>query len=304
MYRLSKDIKETLAYYDVLDFPLTAFETWKHLLTLQEEIRPSSYYEVVIALQREVANGVIEQNNGFYFLSGRLGLVTERIRREKLSVAKLKRIRRLARYIRYTPYVRFLGATGSLSLKYGDIESDWDLFVVLRTGKIWTGRVLLTGVLFIMGKWRHGKHIKNRACLNYFIADKSLKIGTRDLFAAHEYRFMIPLFNYGLFQRFELKNHWMANMKPNFSLSEIPALWTLKEIKKGTLLLQAWLEKIGDYFDIESFLAVRQRSKIAKNPKTHWKGSYIETSNQALIFLPRPRGPRVYEAFKQRIGML
>lgn len=301
MYRLSKDILDTVTYYDVFDYPLSVFEIWKHLLTLQEEeVRPSTYGEVYVAVRAEVSRGTLVWERGFVFLSGRQGLVTERIRREKLSAAKLRRMQRLALLLRCVPYVRFAGATGSLSLKYGDLESDWDLFVVLRAGKIWTGRVILTGILFMLGKWRHGKKIRNRACLNYFVTDESLEIGTQDLFSAHEYRFMIPLFAYTLFQKFELKNRWMARFKPNFSLSEIRPFWC-QERTLTALRVQRWLERIIDLFPVEAFLGRRQKARIAHNPKTHWEGSYIEANDRMLIFLPRPRGPRVYEAFKQRL---
>lgn len=303
MYRLSKDVVETIAYYDVLEFPLSAFEVWKHLITLAEDARSSSYFEILTTLRVECRNGTIEEFNGFYFLPGQERLVRERIQKEKISVAKLKRVKQLARLIQYVPYVRFIGATGSLSMKHGDTESDWDLFVVLRAGKIWTGRVLLTGFLFLLGKWRHGKHVRNRACLNYYVADTSLEIGTQDLFSAHEYRFMIPLFRYALFQRFELRNRWIARFKPNFSLSEIPTLWSAsdqKDISRGAYFLERWCDR----WNVESLLAVWQKGKIARNPKTRWEGSYIEATDHALVFLPRPRGPRVYEAFKHRLGSL
>lgn len=303
MYRLSKDIIDTVTYYDVFDYPLSAFEIWKHLLTLQEEgVRPSSYLEVYAALRHEVARGMLSEDRGFYSLSGRSGLSAIRICKEKLSVAKLDRIRRLARLIRLFPYVRFAGATGSLSLKHGDIRSDWDLFVVLRAGKIWTGRVIMTGILLLMGKWRHGRKVRNRACLNYFVTDESLEIGTQDLFSAHEYRFMIPLFNYPLFQKFELKNRWIARFKPNFSLSEIRPIWCADESCRSLVVRRA-VESVVDALPIEKLCAQWQKSKIGRNPKTRWEGSYIEATDRALVFLPRPRGPRVYEEFKRRLSV-
>ncbi len=303
MYRLSKDIIDTVTYYDVFDYPLSAFEIWKHLLTLQEEgVRPSSYLEVYAALRNETMCGTLLEERGFYGLRGREGLASLRIRKEKISAAKLRRIKQLARLIRLFPYVRFAGATGSLSLKHGDIGSDWDLFVVLRAGKIWTGRVIMTGILLLMGKWRHGRKVRNRACLNYFVTDESLEIGTQDLFSAHEYRFMIPLFNYPLFQKFELKNRWIARFKPNFSLSEIRPIWCVGESHRS-FMIRRTCESIADAFPLERLCARWQKSKISRNPKTRWEGSYIEATDRALIFLPRPRGPRVYEEFKRRLSV-
>lgn len=303
MYRLSKDILDTVTYYDVFDYPLSVFEVWKHLLTLQEEsVRPSTYFEIRVTLKEHLDRGRLVFERGYLCLPHRTHLVAERIQKEKLSAAKLRRMQRFSQWLRYIPYVRFAGATGSLSLKHGNIGSDWDLFVVLRAGKIWTGRTILTGILFLLGKWRHGNKVKNRACLNYFVTDKSLEIGTKDLFSAHEYRFMIPLFDYPLFQKFELKNRWMARFKPNFSLSEIPPLWCARE-SGWAPKIQGVFETILDFFDVEKFLAAWQKKKIEENPKTRWEGSYIEANDRSLIFLPRPRGPRVYEEFKQRLSV-
>jgi hypothetical protein len=77
-------------------------------------------------------------------------------------------------------------------MKHGERGSDWDMFVVLRAGRMFLGRTILTGFLHLIGKRRHGKWVSNRACLNYFVTDDSLEIGTKDLFSAHEYRFSYP----------------------------------------------------------------------------------------------------------------
>lgn len=304
MYRLSKDILDTVTYYDVFDYPLSTFELWKHLLTLQEESlhRPTTYLDIRSALDEMLGLGKLVSDRGFICLPERTRIVEDRVRKEKLSVAKIRRIRRLASWLRCIPYMRFAGATGSLSFKHGSIGSDWDLFIVLRAGKIWTGRMILTGILFLSGKWRHGNKVKNRACLNYFVTDESLEIGTHDLFSAHEYRFMIPLFGYPLFQRFELKNRWIARFKPNFSLSEIPPLWCIPE-SAWVLNIRTAFESVLDLFDAEKLLAAWQKKRIEENPKTRWEGSYIEANDRALVFLPRPRGPRVYEEFKKRLSV-
>ncbi len=212
-YRLGKNILATVTYYDVLDMPLTAFEIWKHLM-VQEPDQPDSERVCTLAdVFRVLASGTlaskIEEQNGLYFLPGREGLIASRIRAEKISVSKLKRMRRLAALLASVPYLRMLGVTGSLAMKNGTRESDWDMFVVLRSGKIWIGRTILTGFLHFIGKRRHGNKIQDRACLNYFVTEDNLEIGTKDLFSAHEYRFFIPLLHFDLFQIFELKNRWI-----------------------------------------------------------------------------------------------
>ncbi len=305
-YRLGKNVIATVTYYDVMDFPVTAFEIWKHLITQDFDQmvcdRPCTLGDIVSLLATGQLDGKIVEKNGFYSLVSREYLIAKRIQAEKVSVLKLKRMRRLARMLSFLPYLRMLGATGSLAMKNGTRESDWDMFVVLRSGKIWIGRTLLTGFLHCIGKRRHGKKIQDRACLNYFVTDDNLEIGTKDLFSAHEYRFLIPLLNVSLFRKFELKNRWMLEYRPNFILTSIPHLFTVEEdIWRKSV--QKKLETLFDVLHFEKWLASWQKEKIRRNPKTLIEGSLIEAHDQALIFLPNPRGPRVFEKYKERLSV-
>ena len=170
-YRISKSIVATVTYYDVMSLPLTAFEIWKHLIAYgnaeSSTHQSASLGEVCLALASSELSGKLSEFHGFYFLPGREHLVAERMRTERISVSKLKRMRSLASVLSCLPYVRMVGATGSLAMKKGNRGSDWDMFIVLRSGKIWIGRTVLTLFLHLIGKRRHGDRINDRACLNY-----------------------------------------------------------------------------------------------------------------------------------------
>lgn len=294
-----------MTYYDVMDMPLSAFEIWKHLISQATDrttvVEPCTLGEVWAQLAPDMRSERLEEHDGFYHLRGRAELVARRIQAEKISVEKLRRLRRLSRFLAWIPYLRMLGATGSVAMKNSARESDWDLFVVLRSGKIWSGRTLLTGLLHAVRKRRHGKKIRDRACLNYFVTEDNLEIGTQDLFSSHEYRFFIPLLNFFLFRHFEAKNSWIRGYRPNFIPTTLPSLWTLDNLS-WQVKLQQRLERLLDIFDLERWLAGWQRNKILHNPKTALAGSLIEANERALIFLPRPRGPRVFQKFKERLG--
>lgn len=297
---LSKNLLATIAYYDALDYPLTAFEAWTHLIRMdggtEKDEAKTSFCDVVAALSGDSFSDRVVPCGGFYPLRGREGLVHTRIRSEKISSAKLKRVRALARLLAFVPFVRMIGVTGSLAMKNGDRESDWDLFVVLRTGRIFAGRTLLTGFLHAIGKRRHGKYHRDRACLNYYVSEDALEISTKDLFSAHEYRFLIPVVGEELFRRFELRNRWIRDFKPQFRLTELPPLWYRVELG-AALPTRRLLENIFDFEFLESWLASWQKRKIERNPKTRIFGGHIEATDTALIFLPVPRGPKVFERF-------
>ncbi len=297
---LSKNLLATIAYYDALDCPLTAFEAWLHCVRMEDDADGDGHAirlgDVVAALSGDTFSDRIVPCDGFYPLRGREALVRSRIRSEKISSAKLKRVRSLSRFLAFVPFVRMIGVTGSLAMKAGDRESDWDFFVVLRAGRIWVGRTFLTGFLHIIGKRRHGKYHRDRACLNYYVSEDALEISTKDLFSAHEYQFLVPVVGEEVFRRFELRNRWIKKFKPQFRPIELLPLWYVRE-PGAAPRVRRLLEVVFDSAFLESWLASWQKKKIARNPKTRIFGGHIEATDQALIFLPKPRGPRVFERF-------
>ncbi len=297
---LRKNVLATLCYFDCLDYPPTLFETWQHLLAIDESESGSvSFGEVLRVVDTLSQEGEVQVTHGFVTIPQRTALVAERLRAEKVSVQKLKRAKKLARFIAWVPWVRMIGITGSLSMKKGAARSDWDFFVVLATGRIWIGRTVLTAILHLLGKRRHGKYVENRACLNYFVTEAGLEINPKDLFAAHEYRYLLPLFGWETFLRFERTNAWMKRFKPLTRLTEIAPLWTFVP-PSGSLT--RFLENLFSLPRLETWLGQWQRKKIEKNPKTQWPGSFIQTTDRALIFLPRPKGPEIFEQFKLRLS--
>ncbi len=302
---LRKSALATLVYYDILGYPLTEFEVWRHLIQPTDSTErgtPPTLAEVSRALDALSLDGRVSRFRGFVTLPGRESLVASRIRDEKRAVQKIKRAARLIHFLGWVPYIRMIGLTGSLSMKLGDAGSDWDFFVVLRRGAIWRGRLILSLVLQCIGKRRYGNRVENRACLNHFVTDGSLEIAMQDFFSAHEYRYMYPALGWDTFRRFELVNRWMIRIKPTFALVEIAPLW-LSDPKPFMLKLQRFLENILESQELEHFLARWQKKKIAQNPKTQLEGAFIVASDEALIFLPHPKGPGIFERFKQALSL-
>jgi hypothetical protein len=303
---LRKSALATLVYYDVLDYPLTEFEVWKHLIQpkeLDDNSQAPTLAEISGVVDALVAEKKLSRFRGFIVLLGRETLVLSRIHNEKQAVRKIKRAAQLVRCLSWVPYVRMIGLTGSLSMKQGDGASDWDFFVVLQKGAIWRGRTFLALVLQLIGKRRHGRYIENRACLNHFVTDGSLEIAMQDFFSAHEYRFMYPICGWDTYRRFELSNRWMVRIKPTFFPAEIPPFW-LSRTSAVSQGLQQLFERCFGTLNVESHLARWQKKKIAANPKTSLEGAFIVANDEALIFLPRPKGPEIFERFKRALSSI
>ncbi|HLM84354.1 MAG TPA: hypothetical protein VK254_04085 [Candidatus Bathyarchaeia archaeon] len=298
---ISNNILNSIIYYDILSYPLTAFEVWKHLLAEKS----FTLGEVIEELDSYKLKGRIEEFRGFYFLKGRRDLVGRRIQRDKNSIVKFAIAERVARWLRFVPFVRMVAVTGTLAMKNCEKNSDIDFFVVLEKGRIFTGRLLVTALVHLLGKRRYGKNIKNRICLNYFVATESLRIERQDLFAANEYSFIYPLFGLDVFEDFcETNLDWIKKFKPNWEIPYIePARYCVEhsifssDLQKlsGVLINRLWGDRL------ESWLGQKQIARIRRNPLTKKEGAYIEATEENLIFLPVPQGVRIEEEWQRRI---
>jgi hypothetical protein len=319
MNSLSQNILATVAYYDVMDYPMTVFEIWKYLISDcqsansdpayaeasagKQEKKKISIIDIINELEKEELKKKIETFRGYYFLPGRKNLVAQRIERNKISEEKLKIIRRVIWFLRFVPFVRMILVTGRVAMKNAQMRSDLDLLLIFEKGHIFLGRFLTVGLLSLLGKRRTGEKIKNKVCLNHFLSTE-LSVTVQDLFSAHEYVFMLPVFGLEWYQKFFEKNAWIGIYHPNFK-SGLP---NTKEVKDNgwSKVVRKILERIFAPRFIENKLKKFQVAKIKANPKTQKAGGMIIYSDDELAFWPdfKKQGPRVFEEFKTKMGKI
>lgn len=301
---LSQSILETVAYYDVFSYPLTAFEIWKYLMLSDGrgggKDMGASLREVTEGLSNERLKGKVGSFRGFYFIEGRQSLIAERIRRGKVSEEKIRKIFRIAKLLRFSPFVRMIGITGRVAMRNAKPKSDLDLFIIMEKGHIFTGRLILTGLVQLMGMRRHGRHVTDRICLNYFVATGSEEVTVKDLFASSEYAFMVPVFGREAYRGFMARNAWIGKYRPNAAVGNGPDLRTLPDSRAGACLRRLFEALLGAGL-IERRLGDWQCRRIERDSRTKREGSMVFASGSALVFLPDPQGPKVFELFKKRL---
>ncbi|HAT74108.1 MAG: hypothetical protein US30_C0006G0005 [Candidatus Moranbacteria bacterium GW2011_GWF2_36_839] len=292
---LSKNILSTVAYYDVMDYPMTAFEIWKHLIG-----ESCTLADVIGELEKEEIKKYISEFRGFYFLKDRKDLVEQRIERNKISNWKLKKARGIIFWLRLVPFVKMIAVAGRVGAKNSRSGSDIDMLIIFKHGKIFTGRFLATVLVHFLGERRHEDKISNRICFNHFITDK-LEVCVQDLYSSHNYIFITPLYGGDLFGKFLEKNVWIKNYRSNFSFLEN----NLKAVNDSQLSkrVRFFLEKIFSSDRIEKKLKKWQSEKIKKNPLTEKKGGMIICSETELAFWPdfENQGPRIFEKFQENL---
>ena len=301
---LSKYILTTLTYYDVMDYPMTGFEIWKYLTRISEQEPVSnnifSLTDVMKELKEDKLKKFIEEYRGYYFLKGRKELVEQRIERNKIAEQKFRIVKKVAWWLRFAPFVRGVAVAGRLAMKNTEAKSDLDLLIFIQQGKIFTGRLLATFLVHILGKRRHSNKINNRICLNHFVTDDFF-VSVKDSFSAHEYAFSVPIFNANVFGEFQKKNEWIKKYKINFEASEN----NLKLVMDSFLasVIRRSLEKMLQANFIEKMLGQWQKKRIEKNPKSKQIGGVIICNDSELAFWPNfeNQGPKVFEKFQNRL---
>lgn len=255
---LEKSILATIAYYDVLDYPMTGFEVYKylinpsHIVAQSETIRTMAsesliqpnLVDILKSLENKNLKKLVEEKNGFYALrkvkSGELKqgyidrLIKTRIDRQKIADQKWRKARKIVKWFELIPYLRAVFVSGSLALDNVKEQSDIDLLIIAKHKRIWTVRFLITLLVHIMGKRRYGEKTADRICLNHYITDESLKIDFPSLYNSQTYAHLVPVIEnektrldsqgeadarLGIYNKFQKANEWISEYVAFYSAS-------------------------------------------------------------------------------------
>ncbi|OPL12048.1 MAG: hypothetical protein AVO34_02230 [Firmicutes bacterium ML8_F2] len=301
MADLEKSILATLAYYDVLERPLTGWEVFRYLTRCQ----PIKLKRILDALENHPG---IEQKNGFYFLKGQSRLADQRIERQKLADQRWKKARWTIKLIQNIPFIRLVMLSGSLAMNNPRKESDIDLLIVTRAGRIWTCRALTTLFIHLLGRRRHGQLTENRFCLNHYITTQSLGIPLFSLYNAQTYAHLIPVWQAepDLDKKFQRANQWIKDYLAFYPIGQKGFLKTIKSHflfsffrKSREFILD---NKIGD--GVEFLLRKFQAQRIRKDPLTYRAGGRVIFNDQQLEFHPDSPEKETLERYNQKMEML
>ncbi len=325
MENLEKSIIATICYYDTLDYPLTGFEIYKYLVTpsfsppYQEGVRGGgvnvSFNNILNALENNSElKKIIQEKNGFYFLQGKEKILPQRIKRQKLADQKWKKARKIIWLLQIIPYLRMIAVSGSLALENTRKNSDIDLLIVTKAGRIWTCRTLITILITLLGKKHYKGKTRDRICLNHYITDKSLRIPFESLYNAQTYARLVNVYEFflplakgeikrGYFQQFQKENLWVKNYLV-FWLN-IKA-GNLRMIKKNKTLISfaKFSETVLDNLignQIENTLGKWQEKRIKADPLFKKPGGRITADKNQLEFHPESHEVRIVKNFNQKM---
>ncbi len=188
---LEKAILETIAFFDLFDFPPTVPEIAANLGN------KFSLIEVSAALYNL---SKIQSARGQFFLPGRAEIINIRQARYNYYRRKLKIARHFARLFSICPAVKAICLANVIGPHNLRDESDIDFFIITAPGKIWQARLYCAGLTALLNKRPKKNNKRNKICLSFYVsADclnlQDLKLRPADPYFDYWLRNLVLLYN-------------------------------------------------------------------------------------------------------------
>lgn len=203
----------------------------------------------------------------------------------------LRRAKAVAAFLQIVPFVRMVCLNGSVAAGVATKPSDIDLFIFLKEGRLWSGRLFVTLAVHLAGLRRFGNKIAGRICLNRYQTDNYLLISPPTQENAKHHSFTkIFWADAGLAMRLIETNTWMRRF--DFQISkQNPKLNFLRILTRPIQLLGETLFEIFLNEWAENWARNYQTKRILADPRTKKSPSgTIYISEIELRFHP-PKNP-------------
>lgn len=320
---LERPIFDTIRYFDILAMPVTAVQIWRALVVDAsgtgvrwggQHVVPLSQVRQTLTTSAWLRKRVVscwgywgvrgadrQRNIGAY--------VRRRMARHVLAQRKWKILRWVAAVLARLPLVRMIGVTGSLALSNTRPQSDLDLLIVVRRGRIWTARLLLLLVVQLMGRRRRywEGRAPDKVCLNHYIADDALTMAPaiRSVYTAMLYAHVVPLAGFSTFGHWRAANDvWLRRW---LMYPEVPSLAPRQYIRVGASgrMIRRWVENLllePTGRALEKWAERVQRRTIAQHTRLRRGWGRIVLSDTELAFHPDSKEPDVLHRFSEEYG--
>jgi len=215
---LEKSILQTVTYFDIYRFPLTAFEVFTNLWQTPSG---TNVIDIDNALTNLKNKEIIASRDGFFFLKKQTD-DPMRLRRERYLIAndKIKQNLKYISLICRLPFVRAVFIANNLGYLNAPDDADIDLAIITATNRIWTARFFAAGLMKLLNKRPTARTQKNKICLSFFVAEDHLNLQSfayeNDIHFTYWIKQFIPVYgDEALINRFFAANGWTNQSLPN-----------------------------------------------------------------------------------------
>ncbi|HXV26436.1 MAG TPA: hypothetical protein VD862_00175 [Candidatus Paceibacterota bacterium] len=301
-------ILAVLAFGEAMGTPMTAQQVWQRMPPGPGAV---SLAETLDVLARLSAHGTVRAVDGWYAPAGTPSdAFIARLDRLNMRADKFRRMLRKAFWLQGVPFVRALAASGSMSAGTTGADSDWDMFVIARAGRLYTARFFLVAAAWCVGSLRtkRDRIAPDKFCFNHYVTDRGLVIRHRSRYVAHALASLIPVHDPGGYvDRLRQANGWVAEYIARWP---VPSAVTVRRTVRRSRILGA-LRYVAELVLrtplgglLERVLRSWQQGRIHREPVTHARGGRVVADGQELEFHPHSAERAVVARYNARMAAL
>jgi predicted nucleotidyltransferase len=299
MDETQKAIIKTLSFFSLFSYPLTKEEVFSYLWKVKIDRN-----ELYKKLEEMTDDEVLVEKYGYHFLPDRD--VSENRRQHLLeSESKLKIARKAAKKISGIPFIRAIFVCNSVAFGTAEQNSDIDLFIVVKKGRLWLAR-FFSNLLLLLFRLRVGKNrVGDKICLSFYISENNLNLQNikavpEDIYLSFWLATLLPLYDpQRIGDKIIKENRWLSELLPNLpeSLS-----FYIKEVKNiriksffKNILEKTWTGAYGDLMEKQA--AEAQKTKLKFSLKEQITPNIV-LDDTMLKFHENDRRREYYEKWK------
>lgn len=299
---LKTSILQTIAFFDLFDFPLTAEEILGYLYGVQKPV----HIKEIRGLLDEM-EGVTEHIRDYYVLKGREKLIDTRKGRKFIAEKFWTQVRQYGQYVAGVPFVEMVAVCNNLAYDNASETSDIDLFIVIREGRMWLARLIITLILQFFGVRRHGDKVAGRFCLSFFVTPKKLGMGEllqppEDPYLAYWTKLLSPIYGEETYQKFTEQNRGWIKQSYGLNFSEENLKRVTFRGKSGTKKFFEWLWNgtLGDW--TEAMIKKIWKPRTLKKAAALGPEAKVKVEDDILKFHNKDRRMEYLERWQKTTG--
>jgi len=295
---MERAVWEAIVFFDLFDYPLRSKEIHRYCFL---ECGLDLVEKELVLMQKK---GIIEEREGFYFLSGKENLIKIREERVQYSRRKFRKARLVAFIFRFIPWIKMIAIGNIIGKNNLRDESDIDFFVVTKKNRIWLTRFFCNSFTKLLGLRPKEGDMRDKICLSFFISDESVDLeklmlrGEKDIYFIYWMADLKLIYNKkNTWDNFFKANSWIFNYLPNLrlektALKEYSFAWYRFNFKKAIKITFDRLEVLAGKFQLRILPRII-RDNMNKNTK-------VVVSRSVLKMHINDRREEYMDKFKSR----
>ncbi|MDI6734559.1 MAG: hypothetical protein QMD50_03700 [Patescibacteria group bacterium] len=262
------EILDLLKFYGGLERPLTLLEIFRLLSNSPPLAEKNNLLEIEKNLDIFIQKGLVKSEDGFYFLPQTATSSLKRRRQDLLLDEKWRRFLKSRFLFSCVPFLNFILAAGSLALGNVNQDSDFDVIIGCKKGRIFTVRffnILIFGLFGIRRKRiDHKENARNKICLNHFVTSESYKLSPPYHKQWQElYKNIVPIYG----NKYEIESFFKSNDWVGRTVDLENKYFRTKTFNKISRFIEFLLGSfLGDVFEllVKKIQIARIKKSLAK----------------------------------------